>query len=89
MENSKLNLTNYQLVEGDMILPKKHLFKTKINSHSRRKRKIMKATYASGFSSRWPLKTVPYEFDYEIGDFLNLIIIHLFDIYVISLPFRE
>jgi len=68
MDTAKLNLSKYYLVEGDMILPKKLLFETKQNAHSRQKRKIMKATYASGFSSRWPLKTVPYEFDYEIGE---------------------
>lgn len=82
MENSKLNLTNYQLVEGDMILPKKLLFKTKINSHSRRKRKIMKSTYASGFSSRWPLKTVPYEFDYEIGDLFKLDLLKIYLVFM-------
>ncbi len=68
MEKMKLNLSEYDLVEGDMILPKKFLFAKKSNSHSRFKRKIMRAVYASGFSSRWPLKIVPYEFDYEIGD---------------------
>ena len=34
---------------------------------AREKRKIKKKFYDSGYSSRWPLKTVPYEFDYKIS----------------------
>ena len=61
-----LNSSDFYVVEGDMIMSKSS-FENSVKTHTRHKRKIVKETYASGFSSRWPHKLVPYEFDYDIG----------------------
>jgi hypothetical protein len=62
-----IDLKNYDLLEGDMIVSRNSLASdenTQTNARKRKKRKIILEKHPSGFTSRWPHKIIPYTFEY-------------------------
>jgi hypothetical protein len=68
-----IDLKNYDILEGDMIVSHsvlngdQNINKT---ASKRKKRKIIMEKHPSGFTSRWPHKIIPYAFEYfdPVGD---------------------